>query len=76
MYHRRHAHKGSALTQKELKSKIFYELDIQKVWDETNEDCSRQDLAADKRKSIDGFDVETSEALKDIRHSIKLSGGA
>ncbi len=73
-YSHRRANKAKALTQKELKNKIFYELDKQKVWDEAGEDCSSQDLAAHKRKSIDyqqGFDTKTNEVMKDVRREIR-----
>ncbi len=77
-YNRRRAKKAKALTQRELKSKIFYELDRQRVWDNDSEDCSGQDLAADKRRSIDiqqSFDKETNDAImKNMRRESRFTG--
>ena len=61
-YNRRMAHKNLVFTAEELRDKIMAELNTANIWDVVSEDKSHEDLAADKRATIQKLlDAEEEE---------------
>jgi WD repeat-containing protein 35 len=60
-YNRREARKALVFNAEELRTKIMDELNSMDVWDLKGEDRSSEDLAADKRASLERLDQEEEE---------------
>ncbi len=60
-YNRRQAKKALVFTAEELRAKIITELNMMDVWDLAGEDKSGEDLAADKRASVERKMAEEHE---------------
>ena len=60
-YNRREARKALVFNAEELRTKIMDELNSMDVWDLKGEDRSSEDLAADKRASLERLEQEEEE---------------
>lgn len=68
-YNRRQARKALVFTAEELREKIMEELNSMDVWDLKGEDTSHEDLAADKRASIERM-IDEEEEINEMTNAM------